>query len=110
MVHNLTACFLWRSKLPFAFPSDRECVETGLATCWQPDPKAIRMAVIPNTLEVAELWVSPPLAEEARRRPHLDVGGEPRPLPFDAGGTLQQAKLFPHSVQGRRAATARAGH
>jgi hypothetical protein len=109
-MNNLTACFLWRSKLPFAFPTDRECIEMGLATCWQPDLAKVRMAVIPNTLEVAELWVSQPLAEEARRRPHLEVGGEPRPLPFDAGGTLQQPKLFPHSVQGRRAATGRASH
>jgi hypothetical protein len=101
-MNNLTACFLWRSKLPFAFPTDRECIETGLKTCWQPDVSKVRMAVIPNTLEVAELWVSPPLAEEARQRPHLQVGGEPRPLPFDAAGNVQQAKLFPHSVQGRR--------
>jgi hypothetical protein len=109
-MNNLTACFLWRSKLPFDFPTDRECIEAGIATCWQPDVSALRMAVIPNTLEVADLWVSQPLAEEARRRPHLEVGGEPRPLPFDAGGTLQQAKLFPHSVQGRRANACRAGH
>jgi hypothetical protein len=102
-MNNLTSCFMWRSKIPFAFPTDRECVEMGLKTCWQPDVSKVRMAVIPNTLEVAELWVSPPLAEEACNRPHLEVGGEPRPLPFDAAGTLQQAKLFPHSVQGRRA-------
>jgi Lactate racemase N-terminal domain len=101
-MNNLTACSLWRSKLPFAFPTDRECIETGLVTCWQPDLGKVRMAVIPNTLEVAELWVSAPLAAEAKSRQHLEVTGEPRPLPFDESGTLQQAKLFPHSVQGRR--------
>jgi hypothetical protein len=101
-MNNLTACFLRRSQLPFAFPTDRECIESGLETCWQPNAKAVRMAVIPNTLEVADLWVSAPVADEARQRPHLEVGGEVRPLPFDAAGTLQQAKLFPHSVLGRR--------
>jgi hypothetical protein len=101
-MNNLTACFLRRSQLPFAFPTDRTCIETGLTTCWQPDVKSVRLAVIPNTLEVADMWVSEPLADEARRRPHLEVGGEVRPLPFDADGALQQAKLFPHSVQGRR--------
>src|SRR5439155_24571782 len=89
-MNNLTACFLRRSQLPFAFPTDRECIETGLTTCWQPDVKSVRLAVIPNTLEVADLWVSEPLAEEARRRPHLEVGGEVRPLPVDADGALQQ--------------------
>jgi hypothetical protein len=101
-MNNLTACFLWRSKIPFAFPTDRECIEAGMATCWQPVPAKLRMAVIPNTLEVAEMWVSPPLAEEARSRPHLELNGGPRPLPFDPAGRLRQAELFPHSVCGRR--------
>jgi hypothetical protein len=101
-MNNLTACFLWRSKLPFAFPTDRECIANGIATCWQPDLSKLRMAVIPNTLEVAEMWVSSPLAAEAQSRPHLQLIGESRPLPFDAGGTLHQSDLFPHSVRGRR--------
>jgi hypothetical protein len=101
-VNNLTACFLWRSKLPFAFPSDRECIEMGLRTCWQPNLPALRLALIPNTLELAELWVSAPLAEEARARQHLDVAGGLRPLPFDGQGNLVQEELFPHSVRGRR--------
>jgi hypothetical protein len=101
-MNNLTACFLWRSKLPFSFPTDRECIEMGVQTCWQPNVQALRLAVIPNTLELAELWVSAPLAEEARTRPHLEVAGELRSLPFDAAGNLEQEKLFPHSVRGRR--------
>jgi hypothetical protein len=103
-MNNLTACFLWRSKLPFAFPTDRECIQTGVRTCWQPDVSKLRMAVIPNTLEVAEMWVSPPLADEAKSRPHLELIGESKPMPIDNGGTLNQAQLFPHSVCGRRTA------
>jgi hypothetical protein len=99
---NLTACFLWRSKLPFAFPTDRECIECGLATCWQPHREAVRMAVVPNTLELSELWVSAPLVEEARKHLHLEIGGEPRPLLFDGAGNLRQEEMFPHSVRGRR--------
>ena len=101
-MNNLTACFLRRSQLPFAFPTDRACIEAGLDTCWQPNRQAVRMALIPNTLEVEELWVSAPLIEEARQHPHLEATGEPRPLPFDATGTLTQESLFPHSVRGRR--------
>lgn len=100
-MNNLTACFLWRSKLPLAFATDRECVATGVQTCWQPNADRLRLAVIPNTLELSELWVSPPLAAEARGRPHLDVGGE-RALPFDEKGNVVQEELFPHSVRGRR--------
>ncbi|HXG08906.1 MAG TPA: lactate racemase domain-containing protein [Gemmataceae bacterium] len=101
-MNSLTACFLLRSKLPLSFPTDRECIEAGLQTCWQPHREAVRLAVIPNTLELAELWVSPALAEEATRNPYLEVGGL-QPLPFDAAGNLKQEELFPHSVRGRRA-------
>jgi hypothetical protein len=102
-MNNLTACFLWRSKLPFAFADDRECLENGIATCWQPNLDRLRLAIIPNTLELTELWASPALLEEARAHPHLEQTGPPRPLPFDGGGNLPQAQLFPHSTQGRRA-------
>jgi hypothetical protein len=102
-MNSLTSCFLWRSKLPLAFGSDRECIEAGLATCWQPDAAAVRMAVIPNTLELSELWVSGPLVAEAASRPDLSSAGGPRPLPFDKAGTLRQAELFPRALCGRRA-------
>jgi hypothetical protein len=67
----------------------------------------LKFAVVPNTLEVAELWVSERLAEEARGKPHLEVVGGPVPLPFDAAGNLVQEELFPHSVRGRRQAADR---
>jgi hypothetical protein len=101
-VNNLTSCFLRRSQLPFAFPTDRTCIEAGLETCWQPNRDAVRLALIPNTLEVEELWVSAPLIEEARKRPHLEVTGDLQVLPFNAADNLEQEKLFPHSTRGRR--------
>src|SRR5437879_411439 len=101
-MNNLTACFLWRSKLPISFPTERACIEAGLATCWQPNPKAVRLAVIPNTLELVQLWVSPPLVEEARKTAGLEILGAPQLLPFTATGDLEQERLFPHSVRARR--------
>jgi hypothetical protein len=102
-MNNLTARFLWRSKLPIAFDTDREVIEACLETCWQPDVSKIKLCVIPNTLEVAELWISAPLAAESTGHSHLEFIGGPQPLPFDAHGNLSQEKLFPHSVRGRRA-------
>lgn len=106
-MNNLTARFLWRSKLPIGFPTDREVIAACVETCWQPEAEKLKFCVVPNTLEVAELWVSGPLAAEARANPHLELVGSPQPLPFDAAGNLVQEKLFPHSVRGRRG---RAGH
>lgn len=102
-MNNLTARFLWRSKLPITFPTDREVIAAAVGTCWQPVAADVKFAVIPNTLEVAELWVSAALAAEARGNPDLEVVGDPIPLPFDAAGNLVQERLFPHSVRGRRA-------
>jgi hypothetical protein len=101
-MNTLTACFLRRSQLPFGFANDRDCIGMGLQTCWQPKREEVRLALVPNTLELAELWVSAPLAEEARGREHLEVASGLRGLPFDGEGNLVQEELFPHSVRGRR--------
>lgn len=101
-MNNLTARFLWRSKLPIAFDTDREVIAAAVETCWQPVQEQLKFAVIPNTLEVTDIWVSAPLAEEARSNPHLELVGGPVPVPFDAAGNVAQEKLFPHSVRGRR--------
>ncbi len=93
---------LRRSQLPFAFATDRECIACGVETCWQPNVAKLRMAVIPNTLELAELWVSPPLAAEAKEKPHLDVTGPAQALAFDAAGNVVQERMFPHCVRGGR--------
>jgi len=101
-MNNLTARFLWRSKLPIAFETDREVISTCVETCWQPELARIKFAVIPNTLEVTDLWVSAPLVAEAKANPHLLLVGSPQPLPFDTKGNLVQEKLFPHCVRARR--------
>lgn len=101
-MNNLTARFLWRSKLPIGFETDRQCIDACVETCWNPEEENLRVAVIPNTLEVADLWVSPLLAAEAKANPHLEVVGEPRDWPFDASGGLTQEALFPHCVRARR--------
>ena len=101
-MNNLTARFLWRSKLPLAFDTDRECIQAAVDTCWNPVEESVLLAVIPNTLEVAESWVSPALAAQARGTAGLEVVGGPTELPFDAAGNLVQEKLFPHCVRARR--------
>jgi len=101
-MNNLTACFLWRSKLPIGFPTDRETIDAALDTCWNPVAKTLKFLAIPNTLEVAEMWCSEPLVEIARQNPDLEVVGDYHAMPFDSTGNVKQEELFPHSVRGRR--------
>jgi hypothetical protein len=51
--------------------------------------------------------VSAPLAKELAGKPHVEVLSDPRPLPFDEFGTLNQEELFPECV---RAVRKRHGH
>ena len=104
-MNNFTARSLWRSKLPFGFDTDRTVIEKCIETCWQPEFDKVKLCVIPNTLEVAEVWVSEPLAADMRSTPHLEFVGDPVAIPF-AGDNVLQETLFPHSVRGRR----KAGH
>lgn len=101
-LNYLTSCFLLRAKTPIALETDAACVAMGIKTCWQPRRERLRMAVIPNTLELEQLWVTAPLRQEAEQYPHLELGERGLPLPFAPDGALRQEELFPHSVRTRR--------
>ena len=100
-MNYFTSCFMLRAKTPIALPDDRPCIEAGLRTCWQPKLDRLRAVLIPNTLELTQLWISPALVDECRHRPGLTVDGTARPIPF-ANGRLCQEELFPDSTRARR--------
>lgn len=98
----LAAGLLERARIPLDLPTDREVFEMALDTCWKMDPAAARLAIIPNTLELDTLWISPALEAEARAHAGLDVESGFESLPFDGDGTLDQRALFPSSTRARR--------
>ena len=105
----ITSRFLERARIPIALASDRQLLETCLHTCWEPDLEKVRLAIIPNTLELTELYVTDALAAE------LDAGdgslqvGPQREIPFTDDGQIDQVTLFPHSLRARRMAQADSG-
>ena len=101
-INVLTACFLERARLPISLPTDREVFEVALQTCWQIDPTEARLVVIPNTLELTTLWASPAFEAEVAAHPHLARETDYAPFPLLADGRLDQERLFPESVRGRR--------
>jgi hypothetical protein len=109
-INVLTSCFLERARIPITLPTDREVFRAALETCWRMGPDETRLVVIPNTLELNTLWVSPALEPEVRAHPHLTRETDFQPIPFGADGTLDQEGLFPESVRGRRAVGAYALH
>jgi hypothetical protein len=109
-VNSLTSNFLTRARVPLALPTDRDVIAACLDTCWRTERAEARMALIPNTLELATFWVTPPLAGEVEAHPSLAFETDFRPIPFDPGGVLDQGSLFPDSVRGRRPASRRRGN
>ncbi len=103
-INVLTSCFLERARIPITLPTDRDVFRVSLETCWRVSFDEVRMVLIPNTLELNTLWVSPALEGEVRHHPHLSLETDFQPIPFGPDGTLNQESLFPESVRGRRAA------
>ncbi|MGE3821378.1 MAG: lactate racemase domain-containing protein [Isosphaeraceae bacterium] len=106
-VNSLTSNFLTRARTPLSLPTDRDVLTACLETCWRIDPSEARMVLIPNTLELTDLWVTEPLAEEVRSLPGLEFVGGFEPIPLDELGTLDQERLFPQSVRARRHAASK---
>ena len=108
-INVLTSCFLERARVPITLPTDRDVIQTALETCWRMPSTSARMVVIPNTLELKTLWVSPALEDEVRQHRHLKRESEYLPIPLSADGALDQPALFPDSVQALRRKKPHAG-
>ena len=105
-INILTSCCLERGRIPIALANDRAVFEAALDTCWRIDPLEARVVVIPNTLELSTMWVSPALQAEVESHPHLEFETGFDPIAFDPDGFLDQEAMFPASVRGRRQAGA----
>ncbi len=101
-VNSMTSNFLTRARVPLALPTDRDVIASCLDTCWRISRDQARMVLIPNTLEISSVWVTPPLATEVEAHPELSFATDFLPVPFDANGNLEQERLFPDSQRARR--------
>ena len=101
-VNSLTSNFLARARVPLAFPNDRDVIAACLDTCWRVERDQARMVLIPNTLELNTMWVTPALAAEVEGHPELTLETDFRPIPVDEGGDVRQERLFPESQRARR--------
>jgi hypothetical protein len=107
-VNCLTSNFLTRARVPLALPTDRDVIAACLDTCWRIDRSEARLVLIPNTLELTTLWVTPALADEVDAHPGLERTSAFIAMPLDEAGRLDQEALFPESVRARRGRAAAA--
>ncbi len=86
--NSLTAAHTSGARIPVILESDRAAIAVSIKSCPRVNLGHVRLAVIRNTLELAELWCSPALVDDAQSRLHVVVDPEPRPMEFTAEGEL----------------------
>lgn len=77
-----------RAKLPFVVPADATVLSLAASTTGVRDPEALRIAMIKNTLEPDDLYVSEPVAAELQTHPDVTVGDLEKVV-FDDNGEIQ---------------------
>ena len=84
----LTSTATTAVKIPMVMADDRRAIQAAIRTSTIPDPAAVRLAWIRDTLSLDQLQVSANMAAEVAARPEARVTGRPRPLPFTADARL----------------------
>lgn len=84
----LTSTVTASARIGLMMDSDRLAIQAAVKTCNLQDRDRVRMVRIPNTLHVAEIYISECMLEEAKQRPDMVVLGNPQPWHFDAAGNL----------------------
>ena len=86
--NGLTARAIDGSRMPAFMDNDRMAIQCAQRMTLAPDPTRLRIVRIPDTLHVADIWVSEALLDEVAAHPDLTQVGDLEPLPFDAAGNL----------------------
>ncbi|HZX60516.1 MAG TPA: lactate racemase domain-containing protein [Candidatus Methylomirabilis sp.] len=87
-INSLAARTPEHSRLPMAFPTDREALEAVLKTIRASDPLSARIVRIKNTLDLKTILISESLLPEARQRRDLSLLSDRHEVTFDPDGNL----------------------
>ena len=101
-INVITSCFLERARIPITLPTDREVLEVSVQTSWRLTPDQVRMVIIPNSLELNTIYVSEAMKADVEAGSDLSFESDFQPIPIDSDGMVEQEKLFPESVRGKR--------
>ncbi|MDP6439681.1 MAG: DUF362 domain-containing protein [Candidatus Brocadiia bacterium] len=83
----ITSTFLERGKIPIIAEDDREAIGFAWRAAGSKAGEEVKVARIRNTLQLAEMYVSPAVLNEIRDDDAIEVTG-PTVEPFDSGGEL----------------------
>ena len=86
-INGLTSCVAESGRIPLYFDNDRLAIQAAVKLTGKQDAEKLRLARIPNTMQLDRIWLSEALAEEAGTL-GLEVLGGPEPLTFNSLGNL----------------------
>ncbi|MEW4284514.1 lactate racemase domain-containing protein [Priestia koreensis] len=84
----VTSTFLDRAKIPIVLDNDREAIAAALRANWGVEDEEARIARIPNTLHIGEMYVSQKVYEELKDHENIEIIEELMELSFDSDGYL----------------------
>ena len=87
-MNAITASVIEKVRIPPVLPTDRDAIKAAIATSWCLHEEHVRLCVIESTLHLDRIFVSQPLALEAKTMGHLVVSDTPQELSFSVDGTL----------------------
>ncbi|WP_209124243.1 lactate racemase domain-containing protein [Alkalihalobacillus sp. BA299] len=84
----VTSTFLDRAKIPIVLDNDREALKAALRANWGVAAEDARIARIPNTLHIGELYVSETIFNEINNQENIEVLQGLEEMKFDENGYL----------------------
>lgn len=84
----VTSTFLDRAKIPIVLDNDREAIAAALRANWGAEDEEARIARIPNTLHIGDMYVSQKVYEELKDHENIEIIEELMELSFDSDGYL----------------------
>ncbi len=82
----ITSTFLARASIPIILDNDQEALKAALRANWGVSPEKARIARIPNTLHIGELYVSEAIFNELKDKENIEVLEDLHEMKFDGNG------------------------
>ncbi len=95
-LNNLTTTFVTRAFLPTWYDTEQEALETMMFCLRSIPQEEVRLIRIPNTLYLTDCYVSEAVLRDLTDTSRFTVVHEPRPVVFDAKGSLADRIGRPH--------------
>lgn len=84
----VTASHPEAGMIPLTYPTDSAAIEAALQTIGTVDPQEARVVQISDTLHLSQVRMSTAYASEIKSASHVEIIGEPFPLPMNEHGQL----------------------